>query len=158
MRGGRDGSSGVACATAGSLALLAALSFASPAPARELWRSGEHALDLTGPAPHPEIRNVLLISLDTTRADHLGCYGYPGPITPNIDAIADEGVVFDNVVAPVPLTLPSHVSMLTGLIPPVHGVRDNLFLGLGSQHETLAETLGRRGLTTGAIVSAVVSV
>ena len=73
-----------------------------------------------------EIRNVLLISIDTCRADHLSCYGYKQKTTPNIDAIAAEGVLFENVVAPTPLTLPSHSSMLTGTIPVYHSVHDNI--------------------------------
>lgn len=105
--------------------------------------------------PEPgAIRNVLLISLDTTRADHLGCYGHPGSTTPNIDALAAGGVLFENVTAPVPLTLPSHVSMLTGTTPPYHGVHDNLFTGLRPGIPTLAEVLRDDGFRTGAIVSA----
>ncbi len=102
------------------------------------------------------IRNVLLISLDTTRADHLGCYGFAGNTTPNLDGLAAEGVLFENTVAPTPLTLPSHTSMLTGTIPPYHGVHDNLFLGLRPGSNTLAGTLKSNGFTTGAIVSTVV--
>ncbi len=109
------------------------------------------------PAPAREpIRNILLISLDTTRADHLGCYGHPGSTTPNIDAVASEGVLFENVVAPVPLTLPSHVSMLTGTSPPYHGVHDNLLMALRPDVRTLAATLRDEGFATGAVLGAVV--
>ncbi len=69
--------------------------------------------------------NVLLISIDTLRSDHLGCYGSTKVKTPNIDSLARSGVLFKNVVSPAPFTLPSHVSMMTGLIPPAHGVHDN---------------------------------
>ena len=62
----------------------------------------------------PDIRNVLLISIDTCRRDRLYCYGFERPTTPNIDALAEQGVIFTEAVTPVPLTLPAHSSMLTG--------------------------------------------
>ncbi|HEY2945595.1 MAG TPA: sulfatase-like hydrolase/transferase, partial [Vicinamibacteria bacterium] len=101
----------------------------------------------------PAIRNVLLISIDTLRADHVSAYGFPRPTTPNIDAVAREGVLFKNVHTPVPMTLPAHVSMLTGTLPPTHGLRDNLANRLPDASLTLAEMLKPRGFTTGAIVS-----
>lgn len=101
----------------------------------------------------PAIRNVLLISIDTLRADHVSAYGFPRPTTPNIDAVAREGVLFKNVHTPVPMTLPAHVSMLTGTLPPTHGLRDNLLNRLPDASLTLAEMLKPRGFTTGAIVS-----
>ncbi len=76
--------------------------------------------------PVQEPRNVILISIDTCRADHLSCYGYKFQTTPNIDAVAAEGVLFENVIAPIPQTTPSHISMLTGTIPPHHGVHENV--------------------------------
>jgi arylsulfatase A-like enzyme/Tfp pilus assembly protein PilF len=101
----------------------------------------------------PEIRNILLISLDTTRADHLGCYGYNLPTTPNIDAIAAEGIVFDHAVSPVPLTLPAHASMLTGTLPPAHGLHDNGAAQLDASAVTLAEILGGEdGMYCGAVI------
>jgi len=103
-----------------------------------------------------KIRNVLLISIDTCRADRLSCYGYQRKTTPNIDAIAKEGILFENVVSPVPITLPAHSSMLTGTIPPYHGVHDNYDYRLGAGSVNLAEILKDKGFTTGAIVSAVV--
>jgi arylsulfatase A-like enzyme/Flp pilus assembly protein TadD len=103
-----------------------------------------------------DIRNVLLISIDTCRADYLGCYGYQGKTTPNIDAIADEAVLFENVISPIPLTLPAHSSMLTGTIPPYHRVHDNLNDALDESNVTLAEVLKDNGFTTGAIISAMV--
>ncbi|MBN1765959.1 MAG: sulfatase-like hydrolase/transferase [Sedimentisphaerales bacterium] len=99
------------------------------------------------------IRHVLLISIDTCRADHVGCYGYPGDITPNIDAVARDGVVFERVVSPVPLTFPSHSSILTGTIPPYHGILDNYGYVLDDSLETLAEVFKKAGYVTGAIVS-----
>ncbi len=100
--------------------------------------------------------NVILISLDTCRADYISCYGrYPG-ITPNIDTLAGEGFLFKNVVSPVPLTLPAHSSMLTGLIPPCHGVHDNINYRLSDENVTLAERLRQQGYKTAAIVGAFV--
>jgi arylsulfatase A-like enzyme/Tfp pilus assembly protein PilF len=100
-----------------------------------------------------EIRNVLLISIDTCRADYLSCYGYPRRITPNIDTVADEGFLFENAVTPIPLTLPAHSSMLTGTTPLYHGIHDNLNYQLGQSNVTLAEILKNNGFTTGAIIS-----
>ena len=108
--------------------------------------------------PQPTIQptHIVLISIDTCRADHLGCYGNSPSWTPNLDALAGEGVLFENVVAPVPMTLPSHSTMLTGTIPPYHGVRDNGDYYLDDVHVTLPEILGDQGFTTGAIISAYV--
>ena len=101
-------------------------------------------------------RNVVLISIDTCRADHLSCYGYKQKTTPNIDALAAEGILFETVVSPCPMTLPSHASMLTGTIPVYHGVHDNLGYRLAESNITLAETLKDAGFTTGAAISAFV--
>jgi len=86
----------------------------------------------------------------------VSAYGFPRPTTPNIDAVAREGVLFKNVHTPVPMTLPAHVSMLTGTLPPTHGLRDNLQNRLPEGSLTLAEMLKARGFTTGAIVSSFV--
>lgn len=102
------------------------------------------------------IANVLLISIDTTRADFLGCMGRGGGITPHIDALATEGVLFENAIAPVPETLPSHSSMLTGTDPLFHGVHRNENYCLGPSNETLAERLRDEGFRTGAILSSFV--
>ena len=104
----------------------------------------------------PSIRNVLLISIDTLRADYLSSYGFPRPTTPHIDAIARQGVLFQNVLSPVPITLPAHSSMLTGTLPPHHGVHDNLNNRLADSNVTLAELLKGEGLLTGAIISSFV--
>ncbi len=103
-----------------------------------------------------EIRNVVLISIDTCRADYLSCYGYPRQTTPNIDALAAEGTVFENTISPVPITLPAHSSMLTGTIPPYHGVHYNGDYQLDQSSVTLAEILKDNGFTTGGIISAFV--
>ncbi|MFC1783717.1 sulfatase-like hydrolase/transferase, partial [Planctomycetota bacterium] len=101
-------------------------------------------------------RNVILISIDTCRADHLGCYGFDGPITPRIDEIASEGILFEKARTPVPLTLPAHCSMLTGTYPPYHQVHDNYEYELGDFNVTLAEILQKNGYATGAIISSFV--
>ena len=98
--------------------------------------------------------NVVLITLDTTRADRIGCYGYETAETPNLDALAAGGVRVADAVSCVPLTLPAHAALLTGRYPPNNGVRDNGLYRLGEQHETLAERLAARGYATAAFVGA----
>jgi choline-sulfatase len=100
--------------------------------------------------------NVLLVTLDTTRADHLGCYGFALARTPRLDRLAQEGVRCADAVSAAPITLPSHSSILTGLYPPAHGVRDNGTYALGDDAVTLAERLKRAGYRTQAFVSALV--
>jgi arylsulfatase A-like enzyme len=100
--------------------------------------------------------NVLLITLDTTRADHLGCYGYGPPTTPNIDRIAAESWVFDHVYATNPITLPSHTSIMTGTYPMAHGTRDNSPFVVPDRVTTLAEVLEQAGYETAAIVASFV--
>ena len=101
----------------------------------------------------PGIQNVIIISIDTCRADHLSCYGYPEKITPNIDAFAGEACLFKNTVSPVPITLPAHCSLLTGTIPPYNGVHSNVAYQLAPSNITLAEILKSNGFQTAAIVS-----
>jgi arylsulfatase A-like enzyme/tetratricopeptide (TPR) repeat protein len=96
--------------------------------------------------------NVLLITLDTTRADHLGCYGFGQAATPNLDRLAREGVRFARVYAPAPLTLASHSTIMTGLYPATHGVRNNGH-ELAPKWTTLAEILKGHGFGTAAFVS-----
>jgi arylsulfatase A-like enzyme/Tfp pilus assembly protein PilF len=103
-----------------------------------------------------KIQNVVLISIDTCRADFLSCYGCPMPTTPNIDSVAKEGIVFENAVSPLPFTLPAHCSMLTGTIPPSHGVLDNGLYILEKDNITLAEILKQKGFTTAGFVSSFV--
>jgi arylsulfatase A-like enzyme/Flp pilus assembly protein TadD len=112
------------------------------------------ALYFRSVAAPSDIRHVVLISIDTCRADHLGCYGYPHRITPNVDKIAGQGVVFKNVITSVPMTLPAHCSMLTGTIPTYHQVHDNLDYKLDESNVTLAEILKEHGFVTGGIISA----
>lgn len=96
--------------------------------------------------------NVLLVSLDTVRQDRLGCYGYGSAQTPVIDSLAARGARFDDAVASTPVTLPSHTTVMTGLYPPHHGVRDNGLYRLSAEHETLAERLKANGYDTAAFV------
>jgi arylsulfatase A-like enzyme/tetratricopeptide (TPR) repeat protein len=103
-----------------------------------------------------ESLNVIVLTLDTTRWDRLGAYGDTNASTPNLDRLASEGVLFEEAIAPVPLTLPSHSTLFTGLLPPRHGVRDNGGYVLDSKHATLAEILKREGWQTGAFVGAFV--
>ncbi len=97
---------------------------------------------------------IILVSIDTLRADRLPAYGYGKIQTPAIDELARNGVVFDNCYTHVPLTLPAHTSLFTGLLPPVHGVRNNIGFRLGAGAKTLATELKRAGYSTGGAVSA----
>ena len=140
----------------GVLAAVAAVAIALAA-----WRwprvprtDAEVAARLRTMVPAPRDVNVVVVTLDTTRADRLGCYGFPGVETPNIDALARDGIIFENASAVVPLTFPSHSSMFTGLIPPHHGVRDNGGFVLDGARTTLAERLKSAGYATGAFVAA----
>lgn len=100
--------------------------------------------------------NVVLITIDTVRADHVGCYGDKQAHTPTLDALARVGVLFRTVVTAVPLTLPSHCSILTGTYPTEHGVRDNLGYTMGDSPPTLAMLLKQRGYNTAAFIGAAV--
>ncbi|MEM6796543.1 MAG: sulfatase-like hydrolase/transferase [Acidobacteriota bacterium] len=97
--------------------------------------------------------NVLVVTFDTTRADHIGAYGYEEARTPVVDALASQGVLFENAYAPVPITLPSHSSLMTGKVPLAHGVRDNGLFVLGEEQLTLAEILRDEGYRTGAAIA-----
>jgi len=96
--------------------------------------------------------NLLLVTLDTTRADRIHAYGFDGVETPSVDRLAREGVLFEQAVSPAPLTLPAHSSMFTGKFPPAHGVRDNGGFFLDERETTLAERLQASGFTTGGFV------
>jgi arylsulfatase A-like enzyme/Tfp pilus assembly protein PilF len=100
--------------------------------------------------------NVIVITLDTTRWDRIGAYGDRAAETPNLDRLAAEGVLFEQTVAVAPLTLPSHASMFTGLLPPRHGIRDNGGYVLDPGRRTLASWLKAGGWQTGAFVGAFV--
>lgn len=123
-----------------SVALLAVLGCCAPAP---------------GSAPGSG-SSVLLVTIDTLRADRLGCYGYAAAETPHLDALAAAGVRVDPVTTAVPVTLPAHATLFTGLVPPNHGVRHNGTFRLAAVHTTLAERLSAAGYATGAFVGAYV--
>jgi arylsulfatase A-like enzyme/tetratricopeptide (TPR) repeat protein len=101
-----------------------------------------------------DTRSVVLISIDTCRADRLGCYGHPSAATPNVDAVARDGVTFLLARTTNPITLPAHCSMMTGLIPPQHGVHDNRTYRLAASNVTLAEIMRDNGYSTAAFVGA----
>src|SRR5262249_15396348 len=101
--------------------------------------------------------NVVLITLDTTWADHLGCYGYPHQVSPRIDGLAAQGVLFDNAYTAAAVTPVSHASLFTGQYPYTHGLR--VLHGLSDNRlpdsaVTLAEILKDAGYHTGAFISA----
>ena len=123
--------------------LLLLTAVASCKPAQEPRRSGA--------VP------VVLISVDTLRSDHLPAYGYRAVETPAIDSLARDSILFERAYSHVPLTLPSHVSILSGLLPGEHGVRDNLGYDLdASRMPLLQKSLKELGYVTGAAVSAYV--
>ncbi len=134
----------VLLATALALALAAAVRLglrrSSLAPA---WLGG-------GP------RNLLVVTLDTLRADRVGSYGYAAARTPRLDALAARGLRFARAATVVPLTLPAHSSLMTGTFPARHAVLDNGGYYLDQEHETLAEVLKPRGFRTGGFISAFV--
>ena len=113
-----------------------------------LWARARYSL--------PRTPNVILISIDTCRADYLSCYGHPRQTTPNIDTVAAEAIVFSQVITSVPTTLPAHCSMLTGTIPPYHGVHANIAYRLRESNVTLAEHLRDHGYRTAGVVGAFV--
>lgn len=118
--------------------------------------AGAGLLAFAAPQPAKRAPNLVLITMDTTRADHLGAWGYRDAHTPNLDALAARGTRFARCDTAAPITLPSHASILTGLFPPRHGVRDNGTFVLSPKVETLAERLAAHGYDTAAVVSAVV--
>lgn len=100
--------------------------------------------------------SLLIITLDTTRADRIGAYGFTDIETPNLDRLASEGVLFEQAESVAPLTLPAHSSIFTGRFPPDHGVRDNGGFYLGDEQVLLAEMLRDAGLRTGGFVASFV--
>jgi arylsulfatase A-like enzyme/Flp pilus assembly protein TadD len=137
---------GWAILTIGAVVLLVAATLAL----RDRWPGGGGSIR---PARD---HDLLLVTLDTTRADRLGCYGGDPGVTPNLDGLAAGGIVFEDVTATAPITLPAHASMLTGLYPLNHGIRNNGMFSLTEDRQTLAEVLSSRGYATGAFVSAAV--
>ncbi len=109
---------------------------------------------LRSPAKDLSPWTLLLITLDTTRADRLGCYGYERARTPSIDGIAESGVLVEDAFTPVPITLPAHATLFTSKLPPEHGIRVNGENGLAKDLPVLADVLHEHGYRTGAFVSA----
>ncbi len=104
------------------------------------------------PPATPPPQNLIVISIDTLRADHLGCYGYQRPTSPSIDRFASRGVLFTDAAATSPWTLPSHGSLLTGLYPVRHGAH-TARTSVSEAVETLAQRLGGNGFATAAVVN-----
>ncbi|HJT18378.1 MAG TPA: sulfatase-like hydrolase/transferase, partial [Thermoanaerobaculia bacterium] len=99
---------------------------------------------------------VVLISIDTLRSDHLPAYGYKGVATPNIDALRADSILYQRAYSHVPLTLPSHTSILTGMLPADNGVHDNIGFTVSKTTPMIQELLKKNGYVTGAAVSAFV--
>jgi choline-sulfatase len=115
--------------------------------------AGGTAAPLAAPGPTSSPPSVVLLTLDTTRSDHLGCYGAAGAATPQLDALAAAGTRYARALTSAPLTLPAHTSLLTGLAPPEHGVVDNGVAALAGDVPTLATAFADRGYATGAFVA-----
>ena len=115
---------------------------------------GAAALHRTVVAPRPS--GLVIITLDTTRADRLPAYGFGSLATPAIDGLTAHGAIFDDAMSVAPLTLPAHASLFTGLYPANHGVRENDSPALDRSHATLAGILRDRGFHTAAFVGSVV--
>jgi choline-sulfatase len=105
------------------------------------------------PAPTPSARNLVIITIDTLRADHVGAYGYKAAHTPTLDRLAQDGVLFTHAYATAPITLTSHASLMTGRYPPGHGARHN-GIRIDLKTPTLADRLGEAGFATAAFVAA----
>ncbi len=112
------------------------------------WRYARASAPVNGP--------IVLISIDTLRADHLPIYGYTHGRAPNIDALAADGIVFERAYSHVPQTLPAHVALLSGRLPFETGVRDNVGFAVKRDERMLPQMLRDRGYTTGGVVSAYV--
>ena len=104
------------------------------------------------PAPNWRPLNIVVVTVDTLRADHLGCYGYTKIKTPSVDRLAEKGTLFESAVCQVPITPPSHASMFTGTYPWVHQVRNVGGFSLEGSHPVLAKMLHERGWRTAAFV------
>lgn len=125
------------------------------APAAAKHRPAAHSPRLSEPRASAR-DNILLITVDTLRADHLGCYGYKDVRTPTIDALARDGVLFPTAISQVPLTLPSHAAILTGTYPFHNGLQDFTAPPLSNKVRSLAEAFHDHGYATGAVVSSFV--
>src|SRR5579859_7537065 len=120
-----------------------------------LWIAG-FALAPAARAAVPPKANVVFITIDTLRADHLGCYGYKKIRTPNIDALAADSVRFERAYTPVPVTLPAHTAIFTGTYPTLSGMHDFSGNKLNPNQSTLASILKEHGYATGAVIGSAV--
>ena len=152
-RAGRWTGLGVALAVAAVVAVGVAIRLLQGG---EVTAPSGHVLGRLPDGVGPNHLSVLLITLDTTRADRIGAYGFADIETPHLDRLAAEGVLFEQAQAVAPLTLPAHSSIFTGEFPPAHGVRDNGGFYLDDEHVVLAEILRDEGLRTGGFVGAFV--
>ncbi len=151
-----NAASRILAAAALSLGTLACSKDKPPAPAATLAPGASTASTALPPplTAGPAKPNLVLVTMEATRADHLGCYGDAAAATPGLDRLAREGALFTQAIAVAPLTLPSCVSILTGLYPPRHGVRDDNGFKLMEAETTLAEHLKAQGYETAASVGA----
>jgi arylsulfatase A-like enzyme/Tfp pilus assembly protein PilF len=140
----------------GKLKLLVPIVIVLLAAVYFIWRSSRPELPEFLQSVAKEQYNVVLITVDTIRADRLGCYGFQDIQTPNIDALAASGTLFLDGTAHVPLTLPSHTSIHTGHFPSFHGIHDNGGFYVSKSQTTLAELFKQKGFATGAFVGAYV--
>src|SRR5258705_11165928 len=115
-----------------------------------------NAAQAAAQTPEKSAPNVVVITIDTLRADHLGCYGYKQIRTPNIDALAADGARFERAYTAVPVTLPSHTVMFTGTYPMRSGMHDFAANKLGPGQPTLASVLKENGYVTGAVIGSAV--
>jgi choline-sulfatase len=115
-----------------------------------------HGFGANTPPAHGASPNVILITIDTVRADHVGCYGAKDTQTPTLDALAHDGIVFERAISQVPLTWPSHTAILTGLDPFQNGVQDFTGQPLEPRFRSIAQAFQKHGYATGAVVSAFV--
>ena len=120
-----------------------------------LWIAGLVLVPGLRAAEQPQ-PNVVVITIDTLRADHLGCYGYKQIRTPNIDALAAESARFERAYTPVPVTLPAHTAIFTGTYPTLSGMHDFSGNKLNPAQPTLASVLKQHGYVTGAVIGSAV--
>jgi len=123
------------------------------------WRApapGQAAGQRAGSPADSPAASVLLITIDTLRADAVGAYGAAGAETPTLDRLAGDGLLFENAYSVAPITLVAHTSLLTGVYPPVHGVRNNGIHALAGSWTTLPERVAGQGVRTAAVVGATV--
>ena len=126
----------------------------SPAPAPPASAPATSEPTATATPVLRDALNLVVITMDTTRADALGAYGQALPTTPNIDRLARDGVLFEHVATAAPETLPSHSTIFTGKMPFAHGARANAGYILSDRNVTLAELLGSHGYATGVEIAA----